>query len=206
MGFIRDSEAQNTPLYSRTLFNTPVIFHIFYVISWLGLRLAGWKIKGQPPGVEKFVIIAYPHTSNWDFPLGVAVCIIYRLKVYWLGKHSLFRGLAGPLMKWLGGIPINRSKSHDVVQQTVDAFDKSDEMKIAVAPEGTRAQVHKWKTGFYHIAVGAKVPIVLGYLDYAKKEAGCLKSYWPSGDLDKDLVAIRAAYEGIRGKYADQSV
>ena len=192
-------------MYRRTVFNTPVVFHIFYAISWLGLRLAGWKIKGRPPQLKKFVIIAYPHTSNWDFPLGVAICVIYRIKVYWLGKDSLFRGLAGPIMKWLGGIPIDRSDAHDIVQQTIDAFDKSDEMIIVVAPEGTRSQVQKWKTGFYHIAVGAKVPIVLGYLDYANKQAGCLKSFLPTGDIDKDLVAIKAAYQGIQGKHADQA-
>lgn len=192
-------------MYRRTIFNTPVVFHIFYAIAWLGLRLAGWKIKGQPPQLKKFVVIAYPHTSNWDFPLGVAICIIYRIKAYWLGKDSLFRGLAGPVMKWLGGIPIDRSDAHDVVQQTIDAFNKSDEMIIAVAPEGTRSQVQKWKTGFYHIAVGAKVPIVLGYFDYANKQVGCLKSYLPTGDIDKDLMAIKAAYQGIQGKHAGQA-
>ena len=192
-------------MYQRTLFNTPVVFHIFYAIAWLGLRLAGWKVKGRPPTTQKYVVIAYPHTSNWDFPLGVAVSIIYRIKVYWLGKDSLFKGLAGPLMKWLGGIPINRSVAHDVVQQTIDRFNQSEQMVIALAPEGTRAQVQKWKTGFYHIAVGAKVPIVLGYFDYAKKEAGCLESYLPSGDLDKDMVAIKAAYQGIQGRYPDQA-
>ena len=192
-------------MYRRTVFNTPVVFHIFYAIAWLGLRLAGWKIKGLPPQEKKFVVIAYPHTSNWDFPLGVAICIIYRIKAYWLGKDSLFRGLAGPVMKWLGGIPIDRSDAHDVVQQTIDAFDKSNEMIIAVAPEGTRSQVQKWKTGFYHIAVGAKVPIVLGYFDYANKQAGCLQSYLPTGDIDKDLMAIKAAYQGIQGKHASQA-
>ena len=192
-------------MYSRTLFNTPVVFHIFYAISWLGLRLAGWKIKGSPPEAGKYIVIAYPHTSNWDFPLGLAICIIFRIKAYWLGKDSLFEGLAGPIMKWLGGIPIDRSSAHDVVQQTINTFDEYDEMVIAVAPEGTRSQVKKWKTGFYHIAVGAKVPIVLGYFNYAKKEAGCLKSYLPTGNIDKDMVAIKAAYQGIEGKYADQA-
>jgi 1-acyl-sn-glycerol-3-phosphate acyltransferase len=182
-----------------------VVFHIFYAISWLGLRLAGWKIKGRPPEAGKYIVIAYPHTSNWDFPLGLAICIIYRIKAYWLGKDSLFKGMAGPIMKWLGGIPIDRNSAHDVVQQTIDTFDEYDEMVIAVAPEGTRSQVKKWKTGFYHIAVGAKVPIVLGYFNYAKKEVGCLQSYLPTGNIDEDMVAIKAAYQGIEGKYADQA-
>lgn len=108
-------------------------------------------------------------------------------------------------MKWLGGIPIDRSEAHDVVQQTISAFDSSDDLIIAVAPEGTRSKVQKWKTGFYHIALGANVPIVLGYFDYAKKEVGCLKSYSPSGDIDNDMQEIKAAYEGIQGKYLDKS-
>ena len=189
----------------RIIFNTPVVFHFFYAIAWLGLRLAGWKLKGQPPNARKFVIIAYPHTSNWDFPLGLAACIVFRIKVYWLGKHSLFKGPAGPLMRWLGGIPIDRSKSHDFVQQSIDAFGQSDEIVMALAPEGTRSPVEKWKTGFYHIATGANVPIVPGYLDYAKKEAGFLESFYPGGDIDKDIPAIKAVYGTIQGKNADQS-
>ena len=188
----------------RIIFNTPVVFHFFYAIAWLGLRLAGWKLKGQPPNARKFVIIAYPHTSNWDFPLGLAACIVFRIKVYWLGKHSLFKGPAGPLMRWLGGIPIDRSKSHDFVQQSIDAFGQSDEMVMALTPEGTRSAVEKWKTGFYHIATGANVPIVPGYLDYARKEIGFLESILPSGDIDKDLLAIKEAYRGVQGKYSNQ--
>jgi 1-acyl-sn-glycerol-3-phosphate acyltransferase len=181
------------------------VFHLFYAIAWLGLRLAGWKLKGRPPGARKYVIIAYPHTSNWDFPLGLSACIIYRIKVYWLGKDSLFKGPVGPIMKWLGGIPVDRSKAHDFVQQAIETFDQSDEMVIAVAPEGTRSRVEKWKTGFYHIAAGAKVPIVPGYFDYAKKEVGFLEIFFPSGDIDKDMLAIKSAYGTIQGKNADQS-
>jgi 1-acyl-sn-glycerol-3-phosphate acyltransferase len=192
-------------LNRRTLFNTPVVFHIFYAIAWLGLRIAGWKIKGSPPDLPKYVVIAYPHTSNWDFPLGVAVCILYRIKVYWLGKDSLFKGPVGPVMKWLGGIPIDRSESSDVVQQTISKFHQSNEMIIALAPEGTRSRVREWKTGFYHIAAGAKVPIVLGYFDYAKKEVGCLESFKPSGNMDQDMVSIKTAYQGIEGKYNNQA-
>ena len=189
----------------RIIFNTPVVFHLFYAIAWLGLRLAGWKLKGRPPRARKYVIIAYPHISNWDFPLGLSACIIYRMKVYWLGKDSLFTGPAGPLMKWLGGIPIDRSRAHDFVRQAINAFDQSDELVIAVAPEGTRSPVEKWKTGFYHIAVGAKVPIVPGYFDYVNKELGFLESFFPGGDIDKDMLTIKAAYGTIQGKNADQS-
>jgi len=189
----------------RIIFNTPVVFHLFYALAWLGLRLAGWKLKGRPPEVRKFVIIAYPHTSNWDFLLGMSACIIYQIKVYWLGKDSLFKGPVGPLMRWLGGIPVDRSKAQDFVQQAIKAFDQSDELVIGVAPEGTRSQVEKWKTGFYHIAAGAKVPIVPGYLDYPNKELGFLESFTPSGNIDEDILTIKAAYGTIKGKNADQS-
>jgi len=192
-------------LNRRIVFNTPLVFHLFYALAWLGLRLAGWKLKGRPPKVRKFVLIAYPHTSNWDFPLGLSACILHRIKVYWLGKDSLFKGPAGPLMRWLGGIPVDRSQAQDFVQQAIEAFDQSDELVIGVAPEGTRSRVEKWKTGFYHIAVGAEVPIVPGYLDYPNKELGFLESILPSGDIDKDLIAIKQAYRGIQGKYADRS-
>ena len=189
----------------RIIFNTPVVFHLFYALAWLGLRLAGWKLKGRPPKARKFVIIAYPHTSNWDFPLGLAACIVFRIKVYWLGKDSLFKGPVGPLMRWLGGIPVDRSQAQDFVQQAIEAFDQSDELVIGVAPEGTRSRVEKWKTGFYHMAAGAKVPIAPGYLDYPNKEVGFLESFFPSGDIDKDMLAIKSAYGTIQGKNADQS-
>ena len=189
----------------RVIFNTPVVFHLFYAIAWLGLRLAGWKLKGRPPRARKFVIIAYPHTSNWDFPLGLSACIIYRIKAYWLGKDSLFKGPAGPIMRWLGGIPVDRSNAHEFVRQAIEAFEQSDELVIVVAPEGTRSRVEKWKTGFYHIATGAKVPIVPGYLDYPNKELGFLESFTPGGNIDEDILTIKAAYGTIQGKNADQS-
>jgi 1-acyl-sn-glycerol-3-phosphate acyltransferase len=192
-------------LYRRTLFNTPVVTRIFYFVSLLGLRAAGWRIKGTPPRKSRFVLIAYPHTSNWDAPFTLAICLVYRLKLLWLCKASLFRGPMGPVMKWLGAIPVPLGQSQNLVLQTIDAFAHEDELIIMIAPEGDRSYVHRWKTGFYHIAAGAGVPIVLGYLDFAKKEGGYLKSYYPTGDVDKDMALIQAEYEGMKGKYPDQS-
>ena len=111
----------------------------------------------------------------------------------------------GPLMKWFGGIPVPLGQSQNLVQQTIDAIDHADELIIVIAPEGNRSYVHRWKTGFYHIAAGAKVPIALGFLDYGKKEGGYLESYFPTGDVDKDMELIQTEYEGIKGKYPDQS-
>jgi len=192
-------------LYRHTLFNTPFITPIFYGLSRLWLRLAGWKVNGTPPRASKFVIIAYPHTSNWDLPFTIAICILYRMKIYWMGKSSLFRGPMGPVMKWLGGIPVNLDKSQNLVQQIIDTFVHADELIILIAPEGNRSHVHQWKTGFYHIALGARVPIVLGFLDFIKKEGGYLNSHFPTGDIEKDIKLIQAQYAGIKGKYPDQS-
>jgi len=167
--------------------------------------VAGWKIKGFPPREPKFVIIAYPHTSNWDVPFTIAICMMYRLKIYWMGKASLFKGPIGTVMKWLGGIPVNLDQSQNLVQQTIETFNRTDELVIAIAPEGNRSYVDRWKTGFYHIAAGAGVPIALGFLDFGKKEGGYLASYFPTGDVDGDIASIQAQYEGIAGKYPDQS-
>lgn len=131
--------------------------------------------------------------------------MVYRLKIYWMGKASLFRGPMGPLMKWFGGIPVTLGQSQNVVQQTIDTFDEANELIIVIAPEGNRSYVHQWKTGFYHIAAGAGVPIVPGFLDFDKKEAGYLDSFSPSGDVDRDMALIQAEYAGIKGKYPDQS-
>jgi len=192
-------------LYRHTLFNTAFITPIFYGLSWLWLRLAGWEVRGAPPRVSKFVVIAYPHTSNWDMPFTIAICLLYRLRIYWLGKSSLFRGPMGPVMKWLGGIPVNLDRSENLVQQIVDSFNRADDLIVVIAPEGNRSYVERWKTGFYHIAAGARVPIALGFLDFGKKQGGYLNSYMPSGDIDRDIRLMQAEYAGIRGKFPDQS-
>ena len=192
-------------LYRYTIFNTPLITPVCYLLCVLFLRLTGWKTRGKPGTSSKFVMIAYPHTSNWDVPFTLAICMVYGLKVYWMGKSTLFRGPMGPFMKWLGGIPVKLHESENVVQQIVNAFNRSDELAIVISPEANRAYVNKWKTGFYHIALGAKVPILLGFLDFSRKQGGYLDSFLPTGDLDKDLQEIKAQYLGIEGKYPDQS-
>jgi hypothetical protein len=108
-------------------------------------------------------------------------------------------------MKWLGGIPVNLDRSENIVQQIVDSFNRADELIVVIAPEGNRSYVERWKTGFYHIAAGARVPIALGFLDFWKKQGGYLNSYMPSGDIDRDIGLMQAEYAGIRGKFPDQS-
>lgn len=182
-----------------TVFCTPVITPVLRWLAIALLWLGGWKAVGRELGTRRFVLIGAPHTSNWDFPLMLMVVLKLRLRLFWMGKHTLFPFGCGWLMKWLGGIPVDRAKAHNVVQQTVDQYRQHPDLVVLVPPEGTRSKVERWKTGFYHIAVQAEVPILLGYVDAAKKEAGLADFYYPSGDLEKDMEEIRKFYAGKRG-------
>ena len=184
----------------HTIFDTPVINVLMHWFSRMALRLTGWRLVGGAPTVPKYVLIAAPHTSNWDFPVALMVCFTLRLRVYWMGKDSLFPPLVGGVMRWLGGIPVNRARSGNLVQATVDAYNSNARLIVIVPPEGTRSKVTQWKTGFYYIAQGAGVPIALGYLDFRKKEAGLSRMIQPSGDIAADMVEIQAFYAGITGK------
>lgn len=188
----------------RTMYNTPVVKQVLTVLCKICLKLAGWKLEGAPPTEKKYVLIAVPHTTNWDFPITLALAFIFKFDIFWMGKDSLFKGIKGPIMRWMGGIPIDRKSSNNVVQQTINAFDANDRLVITIPPEGTRSKVDKWKTGFYYIAVGAKVPIGLGYLDYKRKAGGFGPTFYPTGDADKDIAEMRKFYAKISGKYAEQ--
>ena len=187
-----------------TIFETPVINTIMRWLSVLGLKLIGWKVEGIVPAEQKYVLIAAPHTSNWDFPVTLMVCFALRLRVYWMGKSSLFPPVLGHIMRWLGGIPVDRSKSGNLVQGTVDAFHANQRLTVIVPPEGTRGKVTHWKTGFYYIALGAGVPIALGYLDFKRKAGGIGKMFNVSGDIEADMLQIREFYCGISGKNPQQ--
>lgn len=187
-----------------TIYNTPILRHIITPLCHFCLKVSGWKLQGNPPTAPKYVLIAVPHTSNWDFPLALAMAFVYRFDMHWMGKDSLFKGWRGPIMRWMGGIPITRSSSNNVVAQTIEAFEAMDQLVIAVPPEGTRSKVDKWKTGFYYIALGAKVPIALAFLDYKRKTGGFLSTFHPTGDAEKDIATMRACYSGISGKYSNQ--
>jgi 1-acyl-sn-glycerol-3-phosphate acyltransferase len=197
---------QKIKIMRRTVFNTPILTPILRGISLVGLKLLGWKAIGTPPEQQRFVLIGAPHTSNWDFPLMLMVVLKLRLQVYWMGKHSLFPFPFGALMRWLGGIAINRSKAHGVVDQVVELYRRGDQLVVLVPPEGTRARVKEWKTGFYHIANKAGVPILMGYVDSATKQAVLADFFEPTGHLEDDMVKIRAFYatkKGIRPENAD---
>jgi 1-acyl-sn-glycerol-3-phosphate acyltransferase len=175
-------------------------------IAWIGfvfLKMLGWKIEGEIPDIKKFVIIAAPHTTNWDFPITLAMTFVLKIKIYWMGKAAIFRWPFGSVSRWLGGIPIDRSQSLNMVEQSVQAFKKMDNLIMVIPPEGSRKAVSYWKTGFYHIAEGANVPIVLGYLDYRRKVGGIGPTFYPTGRIEEDMREIKAFYATITGKYHD---
>ena len=152
----------------------------------------------------KYVLIAAPHTSNWDFPITLMVCFALRLRVRWMAKASLFAFPLGPLARWLGGIAIDRSVSSNTVAATIDSFVRTEQLVVIVAPEGTRGKVARWKTGFYHIAHGAQVPIGLAFLDYRRKVGGIGAMFRTTGDLATDMRDIERFYSHVTGKNSDQ--
>jgi 1-acyl-sn-glycerol-3-phosphate acyltransferase len=166
------------------------------------LRLSGWTIEGDWPSLDKAVLVAAPHTSNWDGINMLAAAAWFRVKLSWMGKKSLTEGPFGGLIKWLGCVPVDRSASHDLVKAMGQAFAKSSSMILAIPPEGTRSAAEQWKSGFYHIAVQADVPIILSVLDYGTKTIRIAAVITPSGDYEADLAKIQAYYRGAKGKHA----
>ncbi len=177
-------------------------------LSALLLRWWGWKVLGQyPHDVPKLVMIVAPHTSNWDFPLGVLVRAAYRLKANYVGKHTLFRWPFGAFFRWLGGIPVDRSRRNNFVSAMVEVFAQKKRLHLVLSPEGTRKKVDRFKTGFYHIARLAGVPIALCKFDWARKEVYFdPQLFWPTGDERKDLDYLWNYYRGVVGKIPSQGI
>lgn len=192
-------DKQTIKVMRTTVFNTPVLTPVLRLISIVLLRLVGWKAAGRPLEKQRFVLIGAPHTSNWDFVLMLMVVLKLRLRIYWMGKNSLFMFPFGGLMRWLGGIAIDRSRHNGVVDQVVKMYGDNAELVVLVPPEGTRKEVKEWKTGFYHIANNAGVPVLMGYLDASRKEAGLADFFYPTGDIGADIQNIRSFYADKRG-------
>ncbi len=190
----------------RTLFNTPLVSAALRALSLAFLRLTGWKTQGAlDPRARKSVLIAAPHTSNWDLPYTLMAGFAFDLNLYWMGKASLFRAPFGPLMRWLGGIPVDRSSGGNMVAASAQALRAADgPLQLVLAPEGTRDKTRQWRTGFYYIALQAQVPIVLAYMDYRRKIVGLGPEFTPSGDVERDLGEIKRFYAGVQGRNADQ--
>jgi len=190
----------------RTIFTTPVVNTLLRAFSVTYLKLTGWKVQGSlPPECAKSVFIAAPHTSNWDLPNTLMVAFALRLNIYWMGKEQIFKPPFRGLMQWLGGISVNRQQATNMVAASVEAIVAADgPVQLIVPPEGTRSKVRYWKTGFYYIAIGAKVPIVMAYMDYEKKISGLGPVFMPTGDIEADMVKIKAFYAPFKGKNASQ--
>jgi 1-acyl-sn-glycerol-3-phosphate acyltransferase len=190
----------------RTIFTTPVVNTFLRGFSIAFLKLKGWKVEGAlPPEAHKAVLIAAPHTSNWDLPYTIMVAYVLGMNMYWMGKQSIFKWPFDNLMQWLGGIAVNRDKSTNLVAASAEALVAADgKVQLIIPPEGTRSKARYWKTGFYYIALAAKVPIVMAYMDYPQKRAGLGPLFYPSGDIDKDMVAIKAFYAQFKGKNEGQ--
>jgi 1-acyl-sn-glycerol-3-phosphate acyltransferase len=170
--------------------------------AWL--RLTGWAPEGELPRAERFVLIAAPHTSNWDLAYLLALAEVYGLRVSWMGKHTLFRPPFGALFRTLGGIPIRRHERGDRVTAMAKEFAARDRFALVVPSEATRSWAPYWKSGFYHIARQAEVPIVLGFLDYRRRRGGFGPSLLPTGNVAKDMDVIRAFYADKVGKHPEQ--
>ena len=186
----------------RTIFTTPGVNTVLRGLSLAFLRATGWTLQGAlPAGQAKCVLIAAPHTSNWDLPYTLMVAFALRIDIYWMGKRSLFRWPFGALMRWLGGIAVDRSRSSNLVAASAQALRDADgRIALVVPPEGTRSKTRQWKTGFYWIAHTAGVPIQLGYMDYPRRLSGLGPVFQPSGDIDADMVQIKAYYAQYKGK------
>ena len=190
----------------RTIFTTPVVNTMLRAFSIGFLKLTGWRVEGALPAhAAKSVLIAAPHTSNWDLPYTLMVAFALRLNIRWMGKHSLFRAPFGGVMRWLGGIAVNREQSTNLVAASAQAIRGADSpLQLIVPPEGTRSKTRYWKTGFYYIAREAQVPIVMAYMDYERKLSGLGPLFEPTGDVDADMATIKAFYAPFKGKNATQ--
>jgi 1-acyl-sn-glycerol-3-phosphate acyltransferase len=168
------------------------------------LRLLGWRVSLVWPPAPKAVVIVYPHTSNWDFIIGILARFAIAIPIGFVGKDTLFRPPFGALFRRLGGIPVNRRRSTGFVDGLIEAFARADSLYLAIAPEGTRSKVDHWKSGFYRVAVAAGVPLGLAFIDYARREVGVEHWLTLTGNEAEDLARIRACYSGKRGKSPDE--
>lgn len=179
-----------------TIFTTPILSPLLRKTSQAILKLSGWEVVGEiPPELKHCVVIGAPHTTNWDLPTSLLLAFALNAEMQWVGKASIFRFPFGTLMRFMSGIPVDRSKSGNMVTATVEKFKSEPVLRLLMAPEGTRAQAEQWKTGFYYIAHGAQVPIAMAFVDYKKRRGGIGGVFKTTGDYVADLGAIQAAYQ-----------
>lgn len=164
------------------------------------LGLLGWRVEGEVPDVPKLVIAVAPHTSNWDFVVGAAAMFALDLRLTFISKHTLFRGPFGPVLRWMGATPVDRSSPHGVVAEAVQTFARVERRILVVAPEGTRKRVAQFKSGFLHIARGARVPVMLATLDYGARCVRFGPTFEPGEDIERERRRTEAFFAPIRGK------
>ena len=164
-------------------------------------RVTGWRVSGNLPQLSKFLIIVAPHTSNWDFMIAAGAIFGLDLRIRFMVKHTLFWEPFGTYLRWVGGIPIDRRAEFGVVGEAVKAYQSNDKFVLGITPEGTRKKVKQWKTGFYRIAVGANVPIVPVAFDYGRKVVDLMPPFYPTGDIENDMVVIKGFFEDVQGKH-----
>lgn len=170
------------------------------IVATTLLKIIGWQASASLPPRDKYVLIGAPHTSNWDFPLSLLGMWACGLRINWVGKHTLFKGPLGPIMRAIGGIPVDRQGSTGFLKKVISLFASRDRFVLAIAPEGTRSLTKQWKEGFYRIALAADVPIALAYIDYPRKRIGVDRMLEPSGDIKADFLILEEYYRDKTGK------
>ena len=174
-------------------------------IARFGINFSGWAIKGEVPDEERIIIIAAPHTSNWDFVLAMLAIFGLNIKLRWLGKHSIFKPGFKSFFKWLGGIPVYRDNPSTLIENVVEIVKKEKSIVIAMTPEGTRKKIKRWKTGFVRIAKQTQSKILLISIDAPNKSIGIGKIFNPTGDNEKDLAFIQNYYKSFTGIKSQKS-
>lgn len=186
---------------TKTLFDYTALGRVLSrPANWL-LRAAGWRIEGAPPNLRKYIVVAAPHTSNWDFMIMACVVLALRVPIHWLGKHTVFRKPFDAIFLRLGGIAVDRRKADNTVEQLVQVFAERERFVLIISPEGSRRQVGRWKSGFYHIAKGAGVPYVLASLDYSQRIVSIGRVLYPTDDVAADAQRITAFFTSVAGKF-----
>ena len=176
------------------------------VAKFIYFKVLKWSLQGDfPSHLSKFVIAVVPHTSWWDFFLGLLIRKVWDEEINYIGKKSLFDSPIGWFFKWTGGAPIDRSKTNDTVSATAQVFKERKVFRLALSPEGTRKKVNKWKTGFYYISKAAEVPIVLVAFDYGKKQIKISKPYFPSENMKEDFKIYKNFFKDVKGKVPEFS-
>jgi 1-acyl-sn-glycerol-3-phosphate acyltransferase len=188
---------------SLTIYRTPIVSWLLRVVSRVMLWAFRWRIDVPEPPPKRCVLVIAPHTSYWDAFTLLPAGSVAHVDPHWMATHNLFRFPFRLLVRWLGGVPVDRTQRNGLVGSAIEAFADADHLQLAIAPEGTRYLADRWRTGFYRIAEGAGVPIALVFVDYGRKVMGIGGIFTPSGDIEADMEHIRSFYDGVTPKHPE---